>query len=188
MRVVAAMSGGVDSSVAAALMIGAGHEVIGVTLKLLPSGQWETESGCCSAEAAHDARRVAAVLGIQHYVLDAAEEFEKSVVAPFAAAYAAGETPNPCVWCNRDVKFGWFVRRAKEMGAGALVTGHYARSRVEADGSVRLLRAVDRNKDQSYFLYRVPPADLAFARFPLGDIEKPAVRERAKALGFLYWS
>ena len=183
MRVAAAMSGGVDSSVAAALAAAEGHEVIGLTLKLLPSGRWETETGCCSAAAASDARAVAAHLGIKHYVLDAAEEFERDVVAPFAAGYARGETPNPCVWCNEKVKFGWFVRRAKEQGAEALVTGHYARTGKRADGTPTLLRAVDETKDQSYFLYRLDAESLAYARFPIGAFRKTEVREKARAMG-----
>ncbi len=176
MRVAVAMSGGVDSSTAAALLLEQGHEVVGFTLKV-----WDS-SRCCSIEDVEDARRVARHLGIPFYVLDASEVFEAEVVEPFVRAYARGATPNPCIRCNRRVRFRWLVQRAGAVGCERLATGHYAR--VEARGGrVRLLRGRDRSKDQSYFLVPEHPADLLRVWFPLGSFLKEEVRERARRMG-----
>lgn len=171
-RVAVALSGGVDSSTAAALLVEAGHEVIGFTLKV-----WES-SRCCSLDDADDARRVARVLGIPFYVLDARMEFEAEVVAPFVDEYARGRTPNPCVQCNRRLKFRWLLRRAAVLGCECLATGHYARLE-RAGGRTRLRKGLDFRKDQSYFLLPEHPEGLEHVLFPLGGLTKPAVRELA---------
>ncbi len=183
MRALVAMSGGVDSSVAAALLLEQGHEVIGVTLK-----QWQDArgrmpvAGCCTVADAEDARRVAAQLDVPYYVLDYVDEFRAAVVEPFGAAYLAGRTPNPCVECNRSVRFRALLDRAAELGCDVLVTGHHAR--VCREGSrYRLLRGTDRVKDQSYVLHMLGQAELARVRFPLGEFTKEAVREHAERLG-----
>ncbi|GAC1364326.1 MAG: tRNA 2-thiouridine(34) synthase MnmA [Actinomycetota bacterium] len=176
------MSGGVDSSVAAALMKEAGYDVIGIMLKLWSGVAANNESGCCSLDAAEDARRVAQVLDIPFYVFNFAEEFNATVVADFVTAYQRGATPNPCVTCNRSIKFAALARRARAVGAVVLATGHYARIAGEA-GARRLLRATDRGKDQSYVLYMLDQAELALARFPGGEYSKPQVREIATQLG-----
>ena len=178
-RVVVAMSGGVDSSVAAALLVEQGFEVIGVTLRLSKSA-----SRCCSLEDAEDARRVAEALGIRFYVADYAEAFEREVVLPFADAYLAGRTPIPCVVCNQRFKFGRLLERAHALGARSVATGHYARIGVDAaSGRPTLLRAADASKDQSYFLFDLDAARLGRIRFPVGELDKAAVRGRARALG-----
>ncbi len=170
------MSGGVDSSTAAALLLEQGVEVVGLTLKV-----WDS-SRCCSIDDVEDARRVARHLGIPFYVLDAHEAFEREVVGPFARGYAEGRTPNPCIRCNRRIRFRWLLRRALALGCDALATGHYAR--VEARGGrVRLLKGADPAKDQSYFLVPEDPADLSRVRFPLGPLTKARVRETAERLG-----
>ncbi len=174
------MSGGVDSSVAAALLVDAGHEVTGVTLRLWGGA---SDSGCCSVGDVEDARRVAAQLGVPHYVFDEADEFEARVVAPYAEAYGAGATPNPCVACNREFKFGRLLARARALGFDALATGHHARVRRDDDGVVRLLRAVDPAKDQSYVLVGLDQERLGWVRFPVGEMAKAEVRARAGALG-----
>ncbi|SDF66920.1 tRNA 2-thiouridine(34) synthase MnmA [Pseudonocardia oroxyli] len=180
MRVLAALSGGVDSSVAAARAVRAGHDVVGVHLALsrtrdaLRSGS----RGCCSREDSADAARVADVLGIPYYVWDLSEEFAEDVVADFVASYAAGETPNPCLRCNEKIKFAALLDRALALGFDAVCTGHYAR----LDGGV-LRRSVDEGKDQSYVLSVLRPDQLAHAMFPVGDTEKPAIRAEAAALG-----
>jgi len=148
--VLVAMSGGVDSSVAAALLAEAGHEVTGVTLKLWGG---ESDSGCCSVSDVEDARRVAAQLGIPHYVFNFGDDFERQVVGPYVGEYVAGRTPNPCVECNRSIKFGRLLDRADSMGFDAVATGHHARVRRGDDGRLRLVRGADRAKDQSYVLY-----------------------------------
>ncbi len=176
MRVAVAMSGGVDSSTAAALLLEQGHQVVGFTLKV-----WDS-SRCCSVEDVEDARRVARHLGIPFYVLDASEVFEAEVVEPFVRGYARGDTPNPCILCNRRVRFGWLARRVRAVGCERLATGHYARVATEA-GRVRLLRGRDRSKDQSYFLVPERPADLERVWFPLGSLGKEEVRERARRMG-----
>ncbi|MGE0256754.1 MAG: tRNA 2-thiouridine(34) synthase MnmA [Alphaproteobacteria bacterium] len=183
-RVVAAMSGGVDSAVAAALAYAAGLDVVGVTLNLAeyPSAASQGARTCCAGRDVYDARRAADAIGIPHYVFDWSERFRAEVVAPFAAAYAAGETPVPCVACNRTVKFRDLLGLARELDAAALVTGHYAR-RLEGTDGPELHRAVDTARDQSWFLFATTRAQLAALRFPLGGFEKAEVRELARAAG-----
>jgi tRNA-specific 2-thiouridylase len=179
MRVLAALSGGVDSSVAAALLVEEGHDVVGVTLRL-----WDNrgDSGCCSVAEIDDARGVANGLGIDHWVWTFVDAFDARVVAPYAAAHAEGLTPNPCIECNRHLKFGQLLRRAVTLGFDAVATGHHARV-VAADGRHRLLRGADRLKDQSYVLYVLAQAELARCRFPVGTLTKAEVRARAASLG-----
>lgn len=180
-RVVVAMSGGVDSSVAAALVAESGAEAIGVTLKLLPGSP--TGYGCCgSPEDLADAKRVCERLAISHYVVDLADVFDRTVIEPFVREYAALRTPNPCVECNRSVKFGAFLRLAEAWKASAVATGHYARVESCPDGW-RLMRAADDAKDQTYFLHSLGQAELAKTLFPLGGLTKPAVRAVARTLG-----
>lgn len=183
MRVLVAMSGGVDSSVAAARMVAEGHEVIGVTLKLWagPNGEMPT-GGCCTVSDAEDARRVAAQLDIPYYVLDYTEDFSRGVIDGFVADYLSGRTPNPCVECNRTVKFSRLLAQATEFGCDLVATGHYARvDRVE--GRYRLRRGVDAAKDQSYVLSMLGQDQLARVRFPVGELEKAVVRRVASDLG-----
>jgi tRNA-specific 2-thiouridylase len=183
-RIVVAMSGGVDSSTAAALLREAGHEVVGVTLKLYDAvGAGASRGGrCCTPRDVEDARRVAAMLGFPHYVLDEREAFGRAVIDDFVAEYRAGRTPNPCVRCNEHLKFGPLVRFAAAIGAEALATGHYARLG-RRDGRWRLRRARDPDKDQSYFLFGVPEDLLGRVRFPLGELDKGEVRAAARRLG-----
>ncbi|MGI9529841.1 MAG: tRNA 2-thiouridine(34) synthase MnmA, partial [Acidimicrobiia bacterium] len=183
MKALVAMSGGVDSSVAAALMLEQGYEVVGVTLK-----QWEGPggampvSGCCTLSDAEDARRVAAQLDVPYYVLDYVDEFTAAVVEPFGEGYLNGLTPNPCIECNRKVRFSALLDRTAELGCDVLVTGHHAR--VEDDGGVfRLRRAVDGTKDQSYVLHMLDQPALSRIRLPIGEMTKVEVRERAHGLG-----
>jgi len=185
MRVVAAMSGGVDSAVAAARMLDAGHEVVGVHLALSRSAATLRESarGCCTLEDAGDARRVADRLGIPFYVWDLAARFERDVVDDFVAEYAAGRTPNPCLRCNERIKFSGLLDKAVALGFDAVATGHYARV-VEGDGGRELHRAVDTAKDQSYVLGVLDEEQLARAFFPLGGSTKPEVRREAAVRGF----
>ncbi len=180
MRVLVAMSGGVDSAVAAARMVDAGHDVTGVHLALSTApGALRTGSrGCCSKEDAGDARRAADVLGIPFYVWDFAERFAEDVIDDFVAAYAAGETPNPCLRCNEKIKFSALADRAVALGFDAVATGHYAQLR---DGVLR--RAVDADKDQSYVLAVLTAEQLRRAAFPIGDTSKPAIRAEAAARG-----
>ncbi|ORW06505.1 tRNA 2-thiouridine(34) synthase MnmA [Mycobacterium kyorinense] len=180
MKVLAAMSGGVDSSVAAARMVDAGHDVVGVHLALSSApGTLRTGSrGCCSKEDAADARRVADVLGIPFYVWDFADKFKEDVIDDFVSSYARGETPNPCVRCNERIKFSALATRALALGFDAVATGHYARL---ADG--RLRRAVDRDKDQSYVLAVLTAEQLRHAAFPVGDTPKPQIRAEAARRG-----
>jgi tRNA-specific 2-thiouridylase len=184
MRIVVAMSGGVDSSVAAALLARQGHEVIGLSMQLYDQSEGQAAFGsCCTLDDLHDARRVAARLGIPHYIVNFEEKFHETVVSDFVREYAAGRTPIPCVHCNGDLKFATLVERAAGFGADLVATGHYARvSRDEASGRFRLLRGRDAARDQSYFLFTLTQAQLAHAVFPLGDLDKPAVREQARAL------
>ncbi|MFP5333488.1 MAG: tRNA 2-thiouridine(34) synthase MnmA [Acidimicrobiia bacterium] len=184
MRVLVAMSGGVDSSVAAARLVEDGHEVIGVTLKLWagPNGEMPT-AGCCTVSDAEDARRVAAQLDIPYYVLDYTEDFSRGVIDGFVDDYLSGRTPNPCVECNRTVKFSRLLSQAAEFGCDVVATGHYARVVDDGGGHFRLLRGVDRDKDQSYVLSMLTQAHLARVRFPVGDLEKPDVRRLAAELG-----
>lgn len=177
------MSGGVDSSVAAALMKEAGHEVMGVTLKLWsgPGGSAPT-AGCCTVSDAEDARRVAAQLDIPYYVLDHTDDFREGVVGRFVEDYVSGRTPNPCIECNRTVKFDRLLRRLDDFECDVLVTGHHARSRL-VDGSWRLLRGRDAAKDQSYVLSMLTQPELARIRFPVGELTKAEVRGIAARMG-----
>lgn len=185
-RVVVAMSGGVDSSVAAALLVEQGYEVIGVTMQLWPEEDALEEArrgGCCSLAAVEDARRVAAALGIPYYVLNVRAAFAERVIRPFVEEYVRGRTPNPCIACNRLVKFDLLLRRARELDAAYLATGHYARIRRDARGRYLLARAADRRKDQSYVLYGMTQEQLARVLFPVGELTKGEVRRRAARLG-----
>ena len=181
-KAVVAMSGGVDSSVTAALLVDAGYDVTGIMLKLWKGDDQNNNSGCCNLGAAEDARRVADVLGIPFYVFNFAERFEETVIADFNATYAAGRTPNPCIRCNQWIKFDALLDRARQLGADVLATGHYARVR-EADGRYRLLRGVDAAKDQSYVLWMLTQSDLAHCRFPVGEMAKTETRRIAAELG-----
>ncbi len=181
-RVVAAMSGGVDSAVAAALMQQEGHEVIGITLQLYDHGQATRRTGaCCAGQDIHDARRAAEQLGIAHYVLDYESRFRTSVIQTFADSYANGETPIPCVTCNQEVKFNDLLTTSAELGADMLVTGHYVERR-DAGPAPALYRAADVARDQSYFLFATTPQQLARLGFPLGGLTKPEVRRIAEEL------
>ena len=182
-RVVVAMSGGVDSSVVAGLMVRQGYDVIGVTLQLYDHGEAVHRKGaCCAGQDIHDARRVAAALSIPHYVLDYEEKFREKVIDPFAQAYALGETPVPCIACNQTVKFEDLMSVARDLGADVLATGHYVQSKLEA-GRRQLLRPIDSQRDQTYFLFATTPEQLAFLRFPLGGLGKDAVRDLAREMG-----
>ncbi len=185
-RVVVGMSGGVDSSVAAALLTEAGHDVVGVTMRVWP---WRESSdatsrfgSCCGTEAVDDARRVAAALGVPYYLLNVADEFDRAVIGPFAEDYRRGRTPVPCVACNTDLKFGSLLARAQAWDAAAVATGHYARV-TRDEGRWVLRRARDRRKDQSDFLWPLTQTQLAAARFPIGELTKDEVREHARRLG-----
>lgn len=184
MKILAAMSGGVDSSVAAAMLVEEGHDVTGVHLRLTDQAEPVDGRvhGCCGIADADDARRVAQVLDIPFYVWNLKEAFGRGVVDDFVSEYARGRTPNPCVRCNETVKFGALRERALALGFDALATGHYARATFE-DGAWHLRRGVDQNKDQSYVLARLGQAELATARFPVGAQTKDETRRRARALG-----
>ena len=179
-RVVAAMSGGVDSTVVAALLHQAGYEVIGVTLQLYDHGAALKKTGaCCAGQDIHDARMAAEKIGIAHYVLDYESRFRDSVIEEFADSYLRGETPVPCIRCNQSVKFHDLLDVARDLGALAMATGHYVERSV--DGQLR--RAADQSRDQSYFLFATTRAQLDFLRFPLAGIPKPQVRDIAQQLG-----
>jgi len=184
MRVLVAMSGGVDSSVAASMLVAEGHDVTGVHMKLSDAPAHESAGrvhGCCTVEAADDARRVAQVLDIPFYVWDLTEDFSRGVLDDFVAEYASGRTPNPCVRCNETVKFGALLERGRRAGFDAVATGHYAINRFERS-AWRLARSADRAKDQSYVLSTIGPDALAFARFPVGAQTKDSTRAIARSL------
>ena len=206
MRIVVAMSGGVDSSVAAALLAEQGHDVIGLSMQLYPStasgqgpsagsGQVPTDGAqasatsderfgsCCTLDDLHDARRVASVIGFPHYIVNFERQFQETVVSNFVREYASGRTPLPCAHCNSDLKFSTLLDRARGLGAEHVATGHYARVEQRADGTWLLRRSSDEDKDQSYFLFSLTQDQLARAVFPVGTLTKPRVREEARRLG-----
>ena len=183
-RVVAAMSGGVDSSVVAALLKSQGYDVVGITLQLYDHGEAIKKKGaCCAGQDIHDARNVADQIGIPHYVLDYESRFKEQVMEDFADTYLAGSTPIPCIRCNQTVKFKDLLATAHDLGADAMATGHYIRRESRADGKGELHRAADANRDQSYFLFATTQEQLDFLRFPLGGLPKSVTRELAEYFG-----
>ena len=177
------MSGGVDSSVAAALLAEQGHDVIGLSMQLYDQRGGESFGSCCTLDDLHDARRVASSLGIPHYIVNFERQFEETVIANFVREYVSGRTPIPCAHCNSDLKFSTLLDRARGFGAEHVATGHYARVEQRADGRWLLKRSADREKDQSYFLFSLTQEQLARAAFPVGALTKPRVREEAHRLG-----
>ncbi len=183
-RVIVAMSGGVDSSVAAAILAEQGYDVIGIAMRLAPEGSDRGgRATCCSYEDFEDARRVAERINFPFYVIDLRPDFAARVIAPFVDEYLQGRTPNPCLLCNRDIKFDRLWERAGALGANYVATGHYARIQRDGEGRFHLLRAADSRKDQSYFLFTLSQAQLARTLFPLGSMTKDEVRARARDLG-----
>src|SRR5688500_8602388 len=185
MRVVVAMSGGVDSSVAAALLAEAGHEVIGLSMQLYDQRDGESGYGsCCSLDDLHDAGRVARRLNIPHYIVNFERELQRTVVSNFVSEYVAGRTPIPCAHCNSDLKFATLLDRSIAYGAEVVATGHYTRIGIDADTGRRVLRrGLDPAKDQSYFLFSLTQEQLSRASFPVGDLTKDAVRDVARRMG-----
>lgn len=182
--VLVAMSGGVDSSVAAALLVERGYRVIGATMKTFCYSENTGPSRtCCGLDGIMDARRVCERLGIPHYVFDMEKAFTRDVIDDFVDEYAAGRTPNPCVRCNSNTKIPDLLRKGRMLGAATIATGHYARTTVGDGGDGRILRGLDERKDQTYFLWGVPREVVPYLRFPIGQLTKPEVRERARALG-----
>ena len=185
MRIVVAMSGGVDSSVAAALLSQQGHDVIGLSMQLYDQSGTQKFGSCCTLDDLHDARRVASALGFPHYILNLEQRFQETVVSNFVEQYSAGRTPLPCAPCNSDLKFSTLLDRARGLGAEQVATGHYAQIDRAPNGTWLLKRSVDAEKDQSYFLFSLTQDQLASARFPVGALSKPAVRDEARRLGLL---
>ena len=190
MRIVVAMSGGVDSSVAAALLVEQGHDVIGLSMQLYPStSSGQTTDGdqafgrCCTIDDLHDARRVAASLGFPHYILNFERQFRETVISNFVHEYAAGRTPLPCAHCNSDLKFSTLLERSHGFGASSVATGHYAQVGRDSRGRWLLRRSLDRDKDQSYFLFSLTQDQLSAASFPVGRLTKSQVRHEARRLG-----
>jgi tRNA-specific 2-thiouridylase len=183
MRIVVAMSGGVDSSVAAALLQEQGHDVIGLSMQLYDQRGAESFGSCCTLDDLYDARRVAGAIGVPHYIVNFERRFEEAVISNFVREYASGRTPLPCAHCNSDLKFSTLLERAVAFGAEHVATGHYARVEQRTDGRWLLRRSADRQKDQSYFLFSLTQPQLARARFPVGELTKPQVREEARRLG-----
>ena len=183
-RVLVAMSGGVDSSVTAFLLKEQGYDCIGVTMKLY-DGEDERESTCCSLRDVEDAKSVCHRLGIPHYTFNFTGDFEQQVIRPFIESYEQGRTPNPCIDCNRRLKFQRLYHRAMELGCDYIATGHYVRRREEPDGTICLYKALDQEKEQSYVLYNMTQEQLCRTLFPLGELSKPQVREIAEREGFL---
>src|SRR5687768_3791377 len=182
MRIVVAMSGGVDSSVAAALLAEQGHDVIGLSMQLYDQRGDQTFGSCCTLDDLYDARRVASALGFPHYILNFERQFQEAVISNFVQEYAAGRTPLPCAHCNSDLKFSTLLDRARGLGADRVATGHYARVEQHADGRWLLKRSADREKDQSYFLFSLTQEQLSAAIFPVGALTKPEVRAQARRL------
>src|SRR3989440_5396595 len=184
MRIVVAMSGGVDSSVAAALLADQGHDVIGLSMQLYDQTDGtRTFGSCCSLDDLYDARRVAAAINIPHYILNFERQFDEQVISNFVGEYLHGRTPLPCARCNTDLKFATLAERARGFGADAVATGHYARVERGGDGRMTLRRGVDPGKDQSYFLFSLTQEQLAAAVFPVGDLPKSEVRSYARRRG-----
>jgi tRNA-specific 2-thiouridylase len=183
MRIVVAMSGGVDSSVAAVLLAEQGHEVIGLSMQLYDQRGEQTFGSCCTLDDLHDARRVATAVGFPHYIVNFEQQFQETVISNFVREYTSGRTPLPCAHCNSDLKFSTLLQRARGLGAERVATGHYARVVECADGRWRLMRSADREKDQSYFLFSLTQEQLGRALFPVGSLTKPEVRAEARRLG-----
>ncbi len=179
MKVLLAMSGGVDSSVAALVLREQGHDVVGVTMRLWGG---ESDTGCCSVSDVDDARRVAQQLGIDHLVFNFSEEFNNHVVEPYVRSHAEGTTPNPCIECNRHLKFDKLIERGRQLGFDAVATGHHARTE-DVDGKIRLARGADAAKDQSYVVHMLSADDLSYVLFPVGHMQKSQVREKAQQFG-----